>query len=218
VSSVPTLAPHPLVVQLAIGLYDHGDKRLKDAVDTLQEARVQRRRDLKRSAPEAAPGEEGREGTAGMAGPPAVDDYESEPTAEANAVAKQLGEQLNLRNLTLFAGYLGPRFEHRGSRWRLLYLDERLQTWLLASTDGIVDERRQRDEMAAFGCRDAIWVKGDAQVIQGEGPQSIEGRFLSGEFTRAADVAPAPAGGAQEAVTGPFCGSPFCCYGARSRR
>jgi hypothetical protein len=205
------LAPHPLVLTIGKEMAKHGDQDLRDAVDKLENA-------LPADGEPLATGGTGSAVGVAAARGPLYDDGVA-PQVK-NAVAKALGEQVALQDLVLFAGYLGPRLRYKGVGWRLLYLDERLQRWLLAPEEGIVDEERLYDQHAAFECRDAMWVKGDARVIQGMGPRSMEGRFLVGDITGAADVAPAPAGGMQAAATGLFCeaATPNCCYGARSRR
>jgi hypothetical protein len=125
--------------------------------------------------------------------------------------------------LVTFTGFLGetvrqPGTRHPPKRWRLLYLDLRLQSWLLIEETGIVHNARVRDDTVPglVRERDVVWVRIDASVASGGGPQSVEARFLTGEFTRAGDFEASPAGGTYAAVTGDFCRSPMCCYG-RSR-
>jgi hypothetical protein len=200
---VADLPPHPLVLQIAMGLSKHGGGPLEAAVTELRSAI---------NAAQTEPVEAARLAAAHL------DDSVALP--EKTEVARQLGERLDLGDLALFGGYLGPYLEYQEADWRLLYLDERLQRWLLAPKDSVIHQQRQSDERAAFGKRDAIWVRGDAQVVQGSGPQPIERRFIVGDITRASDVQSAPSGGTQAAATGLFCvaSTPFCCYGSRSRR
>jgi hypothetical protein len=234
------LAPHPLVLAIGYGLSNHGDQALQDAVDALDNALKDAvkgrwgsltREELKKNLDARGLSKTGVKDVlvARLADDDVAQKENVAPTAavhddsvapeEKNAVAKQLGQQLVLRDLTLLGGYLGPNLEYDDEEWRQLYLDERLQRWLCTPRDTIVDERRQDDEMAAFGKRDAMWVKADARVVHGRGPQPLQRRFLVGDITRAADVDPAPAGGTGAPVTGLFCEArtPGCCYGARSR-
>jgi hypothetical protein len=108
--------------------------------------------------------------------------------------------------------------------WWLLYLDLRLQSWMLIEETGVIRTERVRDDTVPradrqeVGERDVVWVRSDASVATGSGPQSVEARFLTGDFTRAGDFDASPTGGTSDAVTGDFCGSPLCCWGSRSRR
>ena len=113
--------------------------------------------------------------------------------------------------LVTFTGYLGPQISWSGQQWRLLYLDLRLECWLLIEESGIVDAQQVRDDTAPNGKCDLIWVKADAAVGAGRGSQSDEARFLTGQFTRAGDSEPSWNGGTQTASTGPFCASVLCC-------
>jgi hypothetical protein len=206
----PKLGPHPFVLRVATGLRWAGAGNLTKPADDLNRA-------IKAANPQAR--------GAGPQGPGDDDDFKAliapdVAFVEKTALATELAQEMVLRDLTLFAGYLGPILNYFARDWRLIYLDERLQEWLLAPTKDIAHEQRQEDKQAAFGFLDAIWVTANADVIQGRGPAPMERMFVEGPFTRAADVAPAPAGGTFAAASGLFCEarSGSCCWGRRSRR
>jgi hypothetical protein len=120
----------------------------------------------------------------------------------------------------LFAGFLGGPVKHTdGTEWRLLYLDSRLENWLLIPDDQIVVHQRLQDDNAPSGKRDALWVRSSATVVRGSGSRAKEGRFLVGEFTRAADFAASTTGGTFSAASGLLCEAttPGCCWGTRTR-
>jgi hypothetical protein len=116
--------------------------------------------------------------------------------------------------LVTFTGYLGdPITSPGGQTWRLLFLDLRMDSWLLIEESGIVDAQRVDDDTAPSGKCDLIWVKADAAVGAGRGSQSDEARFLTGQFTRAGDSETSWTGGTHTATTGVFCGASTvtCC-------
>ncbi len=97
--------------------------------------------------------------------------------------------------------------------WLVFYLDARLQTWLLVQKESIVLRRTVDDRLSPFGSHDVIWVRGQAPIRHGSGPQSIQQRFLTGDFTRAGDFDAPPTGGTFSSPSGLLCaaGSPGCC-------
>jgi hypothetical protein len=97
--------------------------------------------------------------------------------------------------------------------WLVFYLDASLQTWLLVQREAIVLRRTVHDELSPFGSHDVIWVRGQAPIRRGSGPQSIQQRFLTGDFTRAGDFDAPPTGGTFSSPSGLLCaaGSPGCC-------
>ena len=116
--------------------------------------------------------------------------------------------------LVTFTGYLGHTIGWPGGQqWRLLFLDLRMDCWLLVEESGIVDTGKVRDDTAPSSKCDLIWVKADAAVGVGRGSQSDEARFLTGQFTRAGDSDTSWAGGTHTATTGAFCGASTvtCC-------
>ena len=116
--------------------------------------------------------------------------------------------------LVTFTGYLGDKITWpSGQQWRLLYLDLRMDCWLLVEESGIVDAGTVKDDTSPNGRCDLIWVKADAAVGVGRGSQSNEARFLTGQFTRAGDSQASWEGGTHTATTGVFCGASTvsCC-------
>ena len=84
----------------------------------------------------------------------------------------------DLRELELVRRVPRPHLDRGGKNWRLLFVDARLRQWLLFPSEDIVAETRQPDQSAPFGKRDVVWVRGDAPVLRGHAPRSVEGRFL----------------------------------------
>jgi hypothetical protein len=125
-------------------------------------------------------------------------------------------------NLIPFTGFLGGTMPHpySGVPWRVLYLDVPLQTWLVVEDGEIGATQLMADLAAPTGQRDVVWIGMNAPVGTGSGPQSVEARFLTGEFTRAADFDDSPAaGGSAGAATGVFCqGRSIGCCTPKSRR
>jgi hypothetical protein len=132
----------------------------------------------------------------------------------ADEVVGALARSDGVPNLVSFAGYLGATVTHDESDWCVLYLDVELRTFLLVEKDGIVRRKPVKDEKAPSGMRDVIWVKAEAAVGRGGGPQPVESQFLTGEFTRAGDFDAPVSGGTLAAATGVFCEarSAACCY------
>ena len=139
---------------------------------------------------------------------PAVGKQIKAGSAEALAFASELPD------VVLFAGLLGDPIERPpGTRWQVLYLDLELTRCLLIDDAGVVDQDSIRDDDVPFNQRrDVIWVRRHAAVGLSPGAQSVEGQFLTGEFTRAADF-DAPVGGGTMTTTGVFCDArtPTCC-------
>lgn len=134
-------------------------------------------------------------------------------------LAAALADNADLPELSLFAGFLGGQVVRGEDRWRLVYLDSRLYSWLLVQEDDILVHQRLADDHAPSGLRDVLWVRGNANVLQGSGAQSTAGRFLVGEFTRAGDFAASTSGGTFSAATGLLCEAttPGCCMRPRTR-
>jgi hypothetical protein len=101
----------------------------------------------------------------------------------------------------------------------VLYLDWDGETRLLIEKDGIVD-RQRLPKGAGMGTpveRDVIYVKHDAAVGIVGSSLSLEGLFLTGDFTRAGDFDSDMGGGTLSAATGGFCASALCCKGKSNR-
>jgi hypothetical protein len=200
------LVPHPLVTRVGLDLAENKDfAKLKDAAQTFV-------------TPFIPTGQREPDAAAYSNAADTSDDDTQYPD-EKNKLATAVADQANLPDLSLFAGFLGGQVDHDNTKWRLLYLDARLNNWLLVPEDDIVVHQRLGDDRAPSGKRDALWVRGSATVVQGSGSREKEGRFLVGEFTRAGDFAASTTGGTFSAASGLLCEAttPGCCWGARSR-
>jgi hypothetical protein len=168
-----------------------------------------------------------REGT--LQPPPPPDEEPDEGDAAARpllgvAQAASSAVAAHSPQLFTFTGFLEPTLIPQPGReaktWQLMYLDLQMTNWLLVENDGIVDRNTVQDEKVPGGTRDVIWTAADAAVGIGRGSQSVEARFLTGEFTRAADFLASPSGGTAAAATGVFCEaqSVGCCRPSSRRR
>jgi hypothetical protein len=197
------LVPHPLVTRVGLDLAAKGSAELATPAQVLlRQLRVL----------------SGQPVTFAMA--VAAGDKDDECPKEKNDLAAELANLPAVPDLSLFAGFLGgPVKDKAKAEYRLLYLDSRLENWLLIPVKDIVVHERLEDDHAPSGMRDALWVRGAAMVVRGSGARSNEGRFLVGEFTRAADFAASATGGTFSAATGLLCEAttPGCCWGSRSR-
>jgi hypothetical protein len=167
--------PHPLVVKLARKLLPTETENRKDELELAAKA-----------APQGAP-----------VAPADLDD------AYAAILAQCQPHQVP--ELVVFAGFLGGIITHLNKEWRLLYLDWRLLTWLLVEEEEILLIEEIDDKTVPDKRRDAIWVKADASVHKGTGPQSTQSRFLRGAFTRAGEFNASLKGGTFSPATGIFC-------------
>jgi hypothetical protein len=138
---------------------------------------------------------------------------------EKNDLATAFASQANVPGLTLFAGYIGGSLSRDGAPWRLVYLDSRLDSWLLVPERDIVVHQRLRDANAPSGRRDLLWVDATANLLRGSGPQTSDGRFLVGQLTRAGDFAASTGSGTFSAASGLLCEAttPGCCIVTRTR-
>lgn len=116
---------------------------------------------------------------------------------------------------TIVAGYLGGGVaEHGAPARQVLFLDAQLSKWLLVPIEEISLFNRVRDDSAAFGLRDILWLRSDARVVPGDSSDSVKQSYLSGPFTRADQVPttvtggtfPGPGGLLLEAITPGCCG------------
>jgi hypothetical protein len=132
---------------------------------------------------------------------------------EAKVAAREAGEQAKAAEERLNAAAEAEPAPISQTDWLVFYLDARLQTWLLVQREAIVLRRTVHDELSLFGSHDVIWVRGQAPIRHGTGPQSIQQRFLTGDFTRAGDFDAPPTGGTFSSPSGLLCaaGSPGCC-------
>jgi hypothetical protein len=186
------LAPHPLVTEIADGLAGLGVP-LSTAGNRMVRTGI--------AAPLAAQ-------------PPAAARGQLTPVTQPQTrMIVGLAGSPDVPELVTFAGYVGPVVTQQSKEWCVFYLDTRLLTWLLVPVDGIVYRDPVVDDKAPCGIQDVLWVKADTSVGHGSGSLTLEGQFLTGEFTRAGDFEAAPTGGTLGAATGVFCEarSPGCC-------
>jgi hypothetical protein len=114
---------------------------------------------------------------------------------------------------TIVAGYLGGGV-NGSPAGQVLFLDAQLSKWLLVQIKDISLFSRVRDDSAAFGLRDILWLKSDVRVVPGDASDSVEQSYLSGPFTRADQVPTTVTGGTfpltggllMEAITPNCCG------------
>jgi hypothetical protein len=204
VSAMADYVPHPLVTSVALKLAEKDVGTLKASARPL----------VKRVA--------GKGGAIDAGAYSKATKQAKGPTnaAEKNTLATALANQANLNGLSLFAGFLGgPVVDHERVTWRLLYLDSRLDTWMLVPEDKIIVSEQLKDDNAPSGLRDVLWVDSTASLVRGSGPRTNHGRFLVGELTRAGDFAASTSGGTFSAATGLLCEAttPGCCTITRTR-
>jgi hypothetical protein len=139
--------------------------------------------------------------------------------AEKKELANAFAQQATLPGLSLFAGFLGGTVSRDQTPWQLVYLDSRLDTWLLVQENDIVVHERLKDPNAPSGLRDVLWVDATANLVRGSGPQTGDGRFLVGRLTQAGEFAASTTGGTFSAATGLLCEAttPGCCIKPRTR-
>lgn len=130
----------------------------------------------------------------------------------AQEIAADIGAQ---GDKISFVGYVGDTITHRDTKWTVLYLDWDLSSWLLIETAGIV-ARKYIPGSTGMGApvnSDVLWVLADAAVGLSRKSLSLEGMFLTGDFTRAGDFDAGAGGGTMAGSTGVFCEgrSPGCC-------
>jgi hypothetical protein len=192
------LEPHPLVLAVAFKLGQDADSPLHATAEA--------------AAPHAPP-------QRGQAAPHRTDEQLAEALEKTNALAKEYANQPNLPGLSLFAGLIGGDIPHESKTWRLVYLDSRLQSWMLVPKESVIFEDRVSDVNAPRGKRDLLWVDSTANLITGNGPRTNDGRFLVGQLTRAGDFAPATSGGTFSAASALLCEAttPGCCMWTRTR-
>jgi hypothetical protein len=137
-----------------------------------------------------------------------------DPKAAAADVGTEFADLPERSDLVLYVGFLGGPVK---KDWQLLWLDARLQSWLLVREADVVYYERVEETGGPEKGRDYLWVKSTAGIQRGSGPQSNEGRFLVGEFTRAGDFAASAKGGTFAAATGLLCEAttPGCCTSLR---
>jgi hypothetical protein len=147
--------------------------------------------------------------------------------AEAAVFAAEGGEQVEELtdiggdDVYTFHGFLAenavPQPGVQGKWWQPLFLDLERRHVMYLEDAGILRNDVVHDRTAPGRQRDMLWVRPNTTVGVARVAQSIEGQFLSGQFTRAADFRDSPAGGTIAAATGVFCegDSIGCCRPTR---
>jgi hypothetical protein len=121
-----------------------------------------------------------------------------------------------------FVGFVGTPFRAFNRDWCVLYQDWELETYVLIEQDGVVRREMLPQVTGEPAAKDALWVKAETAVSSGHGALSIEGLFLMGNFTRAADFeVESLLGGTAAAATGGYGlagqSPPRCCYKTNRR-
>jgi hypothetical protein len=202
------LVPHPLVTSVALKLAEKDVGRLKWGARALLEnatgTKGLAKKDLTAEKFDKA------------AGRATNDNFD---VAEKNDLARVFADEADLSGLSLFAGFLGGPVSDKGKNWRLLYLDSRLDSWVLIPVEDIIVSERLKDDKAPSGKRDVLWVDATANVLHGSGPRTNEGRFLVGELTRAGDFVASTTGGTFSVATGLLCETttPARCLSSRTQ-
>ncbi|WP_037494775.1 hypothetical protein [Solirubrobacter soli] len=187
------LSPHPLVVGLAASLF--GKKTPRQAYDLATTAKSVKFRN----------------------GPEAKKSLGGDPVAKA---IKTFVDSRSRTELVKLAGYLGDAVDMPGSaagdgRWQVMFFDDTAENYIAMRVQDIAFRDRIKEDKAAFGELDVLWIKADAQVVAGGRTQSLIGRFTSGEFVRAGDFRSSMSGGTMGSVSdlGPLCTAftPCCC-------
>ena len=137
----------------------------------------------------------------------------AQPQTPTDATLRKFSASSGRSPFTIVAGYLGGSV--KGSpAGQVLFLDAQLSKWLLLRIKDISLFNRVRDDSAAFGLRDILWLKSDIRVVPGDSSDSVEQSYLNGPFTRADQVPttvtggtfPGPGGLLLEAITPGCCG------------
>jgi hypothetical protein len=190
----PKLSPHPLVVGLAATMF--GGKPVSDAYSAAEHA------SKILFEPVARPGQ-----------------LTTSDEAIKEAV-KSFVEARNRWELVKFAGYLADQIEFEkdpegDGPWQVLFLDETAESYLVMRVQDIKFRDRIKEDKAAFGLLDVVWVKAESRVLTGGRMESLLGRFTTGGFMRAGDFRSSMTGGTFTSASdlGPLCTAftPCCC-------
>jgi hypothetical protein len=182
------LSPHPLVVGLAARMF--GGMELHEAYELATNVNQTR---------------------FGLLPP----DVRGDPDALKQAVDKFITARDRLE-LVKFAGYLGDRVQDGDGdeQWQVMFLDDTAESYLLFRYEDIKFHDRVKDDKAAFGALDVVWVTADSRVATGGRMESLLGRLTSGGFMRAGDFRTSMSGGTTSVSDlGPLCTAftPCCC-------
>src|SRR5262245_3491766 len=92
-------------------------------------------------------------------------------------LATMFANQANLPGLIVIVGYVGAKIPQGTATWRLVYLDARLDSWLLVDESNIVVNEKLKDPEAPMGEYDVLWINATANIMRGSGPQTNDARF-----------------------------------------
>jgi hypothetical protein len=138
-----------------------------------------------------------------------ADDADDEALAARVAEEEAERTDIGADDVYTFHGFLATDAVEQpgvaGKWWQPLFLDLQRRHVLYLEDAGILGNDLVEDERAPGKRRDMLWVMPNTTVGVARMAQSIEGQFLSGQFTRAADFRDSPAGGTIAAATGVFC-------------
>jgi hypothetical protein len=63
-----------------------------------------------------------------------------------------------------------------------------LVNWLLLPIAEVALFNRVRDDSAAFGLRDVLWLRPEAKVVSGDRSESVARNYLNGPFVRVDEI------------------------------
>jgi hypothetical protein len=125
----------------------------------------------------------------------------------------------------LVAGYLGGGVGPAGDQRtglvsdpvQVLYLDAGLVNWLLVPLAEVALFNRVKDDSAAFGVRDILWLRPDAKLVSGDRSESVVRNYLNGPFVRVDEISVTISGGTYPRQSGLLleATTPGCCSRTR---
>jgi hypothetical protein len=188
------ISPHPLVVGLAATMY--GDKGVSEAYTIAKDGKDK------------------------LFEPPVQGIGASDEAIKTSV--KQFLEARARWELVKFQGYLADEIDvpdepgkDKPERWQVMFLDETAESYVVLCVEDIKFRDRIKDDKAAFGMLDVVWVTGESRVLTGGRMESLLGRFTTGGFLRAGDFRSSMTGGTLGGVSdlGPLCTAftPCCC-------
>ena len=101
---------------------------------------------------------------------------------------------------------------------QVLFTDSRLSTWLLVPVNEVAVFNRVKDDTAAFGLRDVLWLKSEVRLVRGNNTESVQRTYLNGPFIRAGDLEDPLTGGTSPRGLVDEAFTPGCCTSRSQRR
>jgi hypothetical protein len=200
------LPPHPLVV----GLTARGAKDAGAVIASRQALRVAEERsifkDLETASDQQLKDAQAEE-TKARSGTQEAQDAAKERrklaerdnnalTAPLDAVENQAIDKFSAdgqaRQFILVAGYLGGCVQDNSGDnvvRQVLFVTPKLASWVLVPLEKISLFSRVKDDSAAFGLRDILWLEPDVRVVRGEDSDSVSRSYLNGPFIRVDEFA-----------------------------